>query len=195
MKAISIALCCSVAALGAAYLSAGECAAQPQSPINTSVPASMIEESDFLVVVGSLIKITRKAAWPRLEMLTAAGETWMLELPSTVTLAWFQGHPQDLDDLKYGQWIKVLYTKAYGKKRVRSVQILPGFRDPSAQGAAGPGGQEPENALPKVPDIPTAPVILNNKSPRIPELPPVKTPEAPSIPEIPTIDTSRQPHR
>lgn len=181
--------------LGAAVFSIGFVpadlyAVEPEAAPSTSAPVSAAEESNILVVIGSLVKIDRKAAWPRIDMVTTTGESWMLELPNNVSLAWYQGRPQNLDDLKYGQWIKVLYIKVNGKKRVRSVQILPGFRDASGQADASAG--PPEETFPKAPEIPSAPILLNSKTPRIPELPTTRTPEAPTIPSIPIIDTSRQ---
>ena len=165
--------------------------AQPQPATSSEAPAS--SESAVLMVTGVLTAINRRAAWPRLEMEVAGGESWMLELPSTVTLAWYEGHPSELDELKPGQWIKVLYTKVGGKKRVKSVQILPGF---GTGGGGGQGGGESPNALPVAPTLPPAPRLPSSLTPKLstslptpPEIPTAKTPKMPVIPDI---DTSRR---
>ncbi|MBI4340708.1 MAG: hypothetical protein HY598_00330 [Candidatus Omnitrophica bacterium] len=163
---------------------------QPEERV--SAPEAALE-SPVLSVAGTLTRLLRRAAWPRLEMQTDRGESWMLELPPTVTLAWYQGHPTDLDALKPGEGIKVLYTKVRGKKRVKSVQLLapPGA---ALGGATAEERGSPFDALPKPPPLPVPPMVPL-KTPTIPAAPAVpltgRAPEAPEMPAIPSIDTSR----
>lgn len=165
-------------------------ATEPPPPRSSTASAPIAapaeEEPEQRTVVGSLIRIDRRAEWPRLDLLNVNGDSSMLELPASVTLAWDRDHSVALDEVPAGRWMKVYYVRVGVKKRVKSVQLLPGFR----RRASAAGGDDAPHGiqLPASPVIPPAPQIV----PAPPTAPTVGSTAIPTVPQVPSADSTRR---